>query len=580
MLDLWIAFYDTLLVDLHLDSQRNLPSSLSFEPVSSDENENSSNPIINATNEILDLVNPYNPQFQTEYHPSALLDPLLKIQAGDHPSAYTINNESDLNDAWSKAEHLLTMDAVKIFQLDEKTNMKMQIFDEPWTENVLWEVQSSLPPGGKPLAYILYADKTQLSSFGTAKGYPVIAHIANLPDTIWNGKGWGGGTVVGWLPVVEDDPKHKGKLSWINFKQLPHSGHIIVIYLFILILCADYEEHCMMTLIRGVHSAYPCPVCLVPNAKLQDISEVYIPLTTEEMQELYVHAEDEGEEILDEVSLQNVENVFWSIAHSDPYKAVSWDQLHAYHLGVFKHLLNRLLEHIENIPGADKHHAKVVIDEFINNFPRWRNFTHFTNVTTFDFGDAKKFEHMSKASFTLIFHYEKSIEEGRQLLQVFEATLKAYMEATDGQIFKNPTSWSIPKVHTQQHLFDDIIAKGATKNYNTKVNESMHGPLKKTYQTQTNFKNVSEQILMTDHRYKIAMQLQQKIDQQQTMTAVDIEKDDSAEAKDDDLQNEEIESLNSKATLHSLQFTSKDPCTLEELETAFHSDPAYKHFQI
>ncbi|KAK0505522.1 hypothetical protein EDD18DRAFT_1098869 [Armillaria luteobubalina] len=536
MLDLWMAFSDILLVDLHLDSQRNLLSSLSFESVSSEDED-----------EILDHVNPYNPQFQIEYHPSALLDPriftreeyfqmtglemmdsfvdncpwhpfaseLLKIQAGDHPSAYTINNESDLDDAWSKAEHLLTM-------LDEKTNTKMRIFDEPWTGNVVWEVQSSLPPGGKPLAYILYADKTWLSSFGTAKGYPVIAHIANLPDTIWNGKGWGDGTVVGWLPVVEDDPKHKGKPSWVNFKQivwhesfrkiiesiedysyagyafkLPHSGHVIVIYPFILILCADYEEHCMMTLIHGINSAYPCPVCLVPNAKLQDISE-----------ELYDHAEDEGEDILDDVSLRNVENVFWGIANSDPYKAVSWDRLHAYHLGVFRHLLNRLLEHIENIPGAEKHHAKVVIDEMYQLlFAAHSVLSKAANPNAYLLLKVIRSYLELDMYASMDVHTEKSIEEGRQLLQVFEATLKAYTEVTDDQNFKNLTSWSIPKVHTQQHLFDDIIAKGATKNYNTKVNESMHGPLKKTYQTQTNFKNVSEQILMTDHQYKIAMQL-------------------------------------------------------------------------
>ncbi|KAK0476003.1 hypothetical protein EDD18DRAFT_1115667 [Armillaria luteobubalina] len=517
---------DSQFEDLHLDSQRNLPSSLSFQPVSSeDEDGNSSNPIINAADEILDLVNPYNPQFQIEYHPSALLDPCILTR-----EEYFQMTALEMTDSF----------------LDEKTNTKMRIFDEPWTGNVLWEVQSSLPPGGKPLAYILYADKTRLSSFGTAKGYPVIARIANLPDAIWNGKDWGGGTVVGWLPVVEDDPKHKGKPTWINFKT--------------------------------------------------DILEVYIPQTTEEMQELYDRAEDEGEEILDKVSLQNVENVFWSIANSDPYKAVSWDRLHAYHLGVFRHLLNRLLEHIENIPGAEKHHAKVVIDEFINNFPRWKNFTHFTNQLLFAAHSV-----LSKAAnpnaylllkviqsyleldmyASMDVHTEKSIEEGRQLLQVFEATLKAYTEATDNQNFKNLTSWSIPKVHTQQHLFDDIIAKGATKNYNTKVNESMHGPLKKTYQTQTNFKNVSEQILMTDHRYKIAMQLRQKIDLWQAqMTSVDIEANDSAEAEDDDIQNEEIESLDSKAKLHSLQFTSKDPRTFEELETAFHSDPAYERFRI
>ena len=32
-------------------------------------------------------------------------------------------------------------DAVKIFQLDEKTNTRMRIFDEPWTGDLLWKIQ-------------------------------------------------------------------------------------------------------------------------------------------------------------------------------------------------------------------------------------------------------------------------------------------------------------------------------------------------------------------------------------------------------------------------------------------------------
>lgn len=66
---------------------------------------------------------------------------------------------------------------------------------------VKWQ-QSRLPKDGKPLCFILYADKTKLSSFGTAKGYPVIARLAGLPVDIRNGNGTGGGRVVGWLPVV------------------------------------------------------------------------------------------------------------------------------------------------------------------------------------------------------------------------------------------------------------------------------------------------------------------------------------------------------------------------------------------
>lgn len=51
----------------------------------------------------------------------------------------------------------------------------------------------------------LYADKTQLSSFGSQKGYPVMARIANLPANIRNGEGLGGGRIVGWLPVVRHE---------------------------------------------------------------------------------------------------------------------------------------------------------------------------------------------------------------------------------------------------------------------------------------------------------------------------------------------------------------------------------------
>lgn len=48
----------------------------------------------------------------------------------------------------------------------------------------------------------MYADKTRLLSFGTEKGYPVLARCANLPITIHNGTGVGGGRLVGWLPIV------------------------------------------------------------------------------------------------------------------------------------------------------------------------------------------------------------------------------------------------------------------------------------------------------------------------------------------------------------------------------------------
>ena len=50
-------------------------------------------------------------------------------------------------------------------------------------------------------------------------------------------------------------------------------------------------------------------------------------------------------------------------------------------------------------------------------------------------------------------------------------------------------------MHLAQHLFDDIVAKGITRNYNTKTFEKMHRPLKASYLQQTNFKDVGGQVI-------------------------------------------------------------------------------------
>ena len=55
-------------------------------------------------------------------------------------------------------------------------------------------------------------------------------------------------------------------------------------------------------------------------------------------------------------------------------------------------------------------------------------------------------------------------------------------------------NWNFPKNHLSMHVFDNIEAKGVTRNFNTKPNEKMHGPLKESYQLQTNFKDIADQV--------------------------------------------------------------------------------------
>lgn len=62
----------------------------------------------------------------------------------------------------------------------------------------------------------------------------------------------------------------------------------------------------------------------------------------------------------------------------------------------------------------------------------------------------------------------------------------------------NKKNWNFLKLHRATHIFDDIEAKGALCNYNTKPNEQMHGPLKDWYLNQMNFKNITEQVMCID----------------------------------------------------------------------------------
>ncbi|RPD68252.1 hypothetical protein L226DRAFT_527358 [Lentinus tigrinus ALCF2SS1-7] len=183
------------------------------------------------------------------------------------------------------AQHI-TWHAVKQFKFTD--GEWVRFWDEPNTADYWWDVQSELPAEGYPVAFILYADKTCLLSFGSHKGYPIVAQLANLPSEIHDGEGYGGGQVVGFLPVVEDEDE-EGKLGYTNLKrvvwhkafwvllkelakvysigQKTQCGDNIehVLYPVILILSADYEEQAMMSLIHGPNGLAPCPICLVPK---------------------------------------------------------------------------------------------------------------------------------------------------------------------------------------------------------------------------------------------------------------------------------------------------------------------------
>ncbi|KAF9784401.1 hypothetical protein BJ322DRAFT_1194914 [Thelephora terrestris] len=449
--------------------------------------------------------------------------------------------------------HHFVWDAQHVSKFDSSSESWVRVFDEPWTADRFWEIQTNLPKDAKPLTFCFFADKTKLSSFGTQKGYPVIARCTNLPVNLRNGTGIGGGRIVGWLPIMEEKAQESGKRDYVNFKrviwhdsfyELMDSIHAVSktglyiscadgivrhLYPVILILSADYEEQCFMALIRGSSGNYPCPVCLAPKTQLCDGSTH--PLrTSESMEKVYDEAVamntiKDREEHLKEYGLRNVENIFWSLENSDPHRALSFDRLHANHLGLFK---DHLWGEAKRLVEANGRQALGQVDNQIMGFPRWRGLRHFADgAMAITFSDGSTFEDLSKISMfvlhnifeegtsgylllkalrcyievdiyaSLEVHTEATIASGREKLTQFYGFIEEYMGDENNAL--DTKNWDFPKIHSLQHLFDDIVAKGATRNYNTKTNESLNQPLKGIYLNRTNFRDVAEQILNLIH---------------------------------------------------------------------------------
>ncbi|KAI9572239.1 hypothetical protein HD554DRAFT_2320517 [Boletus coccyginus] len=483
-------------------------------------------------------------------HVNALLGIILSV--ANKRASVTFKNEKELHLACDQAAQELTPKELKTFEvhvrslwdwaLDLLNNPLVapdfvwdaqrlyrydgeeykHFYTEPWTGDHWWDIQSCLPnvPNAVPFGFILYADKTRLSSHGTVKAYPVMAWCANLLIDIRNGEHFGGGCIVGWLPIVPEPAKDEHKTSWTNFKRVIwHESFIILLedlfqlsqtgykhkcydevehWLFplILILSADYEELCMMTLIRGAKGKCPCP------------------------------KKSQGEEILKALGLRLVENVFWK-------QAASFDCLHYLHDGLWgKHML----EELKTILKALGQEVSAIVEGRVSDFPRWHNLAHFDTVMHITFSDGNKLRDLVKQVFyaALDVLTEVSSPEGYRLfligldvhtdetlamieeeLLVFsdELQLKKYINAAErSDITTLKLDWDFLKAHLWKYVVWDIRTKGVTRNYSTRPNEKMHGALKDVYADRTNGKDIEKQftssikILHVDH-HRLAIKL-------------------------------------------------------------------------
>ncbi|KIK98401.1 hypothetical protein PAXRUDRAFT_9570 [Paxillus rubicundulus Ve08.2h10] len=474
-----------------------------------------------------------------------------------------------------------------------------RFYHEPWTADHWWDIQSSLPSNVEnaiPFAFILYADKTKLSSHGTVKGYPVVVHCANLPVDIRNGKGLGGGCVVGWLPIVPEDAEEEGKLGYTNLKRVVwHESFVKLLEAVALYSQTGYAHTCYDQLMCWLF-----PLILILSADYEEQANAcarsaLCPSTSFTTSQKPLRF---GRWI--RVRMPSpINNVFWKVTYSCPHGALSFDRLHYLHASLWgKHLLGE----IKKILNSLRRQAEAAVESFVSEFPQWRQFTHFQTVIKIMFSDGNKMADLSKQVFyaTLNVLTRQASPEGHQLLLVvrsylqldsligldvhtehtldmieaelliFNKELEKYMSCVKKSNIEGlKLDWDFPKVHLWKHVVRDIQSKGTARNYSTRPNEGMHGPLHEAYQRRSNGRDVAGQILRVDHHKLAAILIRARMDNAEQWKRFETEDPEGSQS-------------DSPAPFegHTKLGSACKPVSLQHLETDFSpSDRAFEGFR-
>ncbi|KAG1834725.1 hypothetical protein EV424DRAFT_1341069 [Suillus variegatus] len=156
--------------------------------------------------------------------------------------------------------------------------------------------------------------KTKLLSAGTAKAYPVVTQLVNLPTNIHNEEGIGGGYIIGWLPIIMRSTRTK-------------------------------------------------------------------------------HTLEKKERTLKRYGLHDMNNLLWSMTHTDVHQALSYDKLHFHDGGLFNDYLWVKFQKYLNSPGRE---AVSQIDKRFKAFPYWHNQQHPNQVMNIAFMDSSISENIQR----------------------------------------------------------------------------------------------------------------------------------------------------------------------------------------
>ncbi|KAI6006227.1 hypothetical protein F5J12DRAFT_783006 [Pisolithus orientalis] len=314
-------------------------------------------------------------------------------------------------------------------------------YDEPWTGGYWWDIQLSLPDikSTMPFGLILYADKSNLLSFSTAKSYPIIVH-SSVNHFCWPELSR---AVQHWtdslgLPAhkVPEDAKEEGKLGYTTLKRVIwHES-----FKKLLLEIEQYSKTgCMMALTHGCGGKCPCPV----------------------------------------------------------YDQSNFDRLHYGHGFWGKHVFGdlKIKADVKKYVASFPHWQNLAhFNQVIHvTFSDGNKLADISKQTFYVGINVLKKSITPEGLVGLDVQTECMVNMINDKILTFDQTLKDYTKSImKSNIDGLRTDWNFLKVHLWEH--------GAACNYSTWPNKSMHKPIQDAYEHCSNSRDVPAQVLWVDHQ--------------------------------------------------------------------------------
>ncbi|KAF8511390.1 hypothetical protein JB92DRAFT_3083494 [Gautieria morchelliformis] len=391
-----------------------------------------------------------------------------------------------------------------IFKDEKRTE---HIYNEMWTADWWWDLQSKLPFGATICPVILASDKTRLSQFsGDKAAWRVYLTIGNIPKATRRKMSAHVNILLGYLPIsklkcfsagtrmlaTQGYGREGSAQGWQLFHYCMRLSRMVNASASgVDVLCADggirkvFPVLAAYALVACVKENW-CPIC---KCYPEDYGDPLATIFADDPGTLFrcpvdhiQHIDTDGAEgarPCDDVGIREVRQPFWeNHPHCDIFRCLTPGILHQLHKGVLK-------DHLSTHPETDARFQAVPSHPSIHHFKK--------GISTISQWSGMEYKNMEKVFVGLMAGAlpPHALKAARAVLDfVYLAqypshtttTLNCLQDALDRfhrykGVFvdsKIREHFQIPKLHMIEHYTVSIISRGTADGFNTELPERLH----------------------------------------------------------------------------------------------------------